>query len=84
MTPDFGSAEVEVTEQQIVDLIAELRKLGRECEWTEFKSNNENADEIAESVSALSNSAAIAGVEFGYLVWGIKPPVLLGIRWTLG
>jgi ATP-dependent DNA helicase RecG len=61
-----------VTEQRIVDLIAELRKLGRECEWTEFKSNNENPDEIAEYVSALSNSAAIAGVEFGYLVWGIK------------
>jgi len=50
-----------VTEQQIGDLIAELRRLGRECEWTEFKCNNENPDEIAEYVSPLPNSAANAG-----------------------
>jgi len=65
-----------VTEQQIVDLIAELRRHGRECEWTEFKCNNEDPDEIAEYASALSNSAAIAGVEFGYVVWGIKDVTL--------
>ncbi|XZE19366.1 hypothetical protein SH449x_004685 [Pirellulaceae bacterium SH449] len=61
-----------MTEQQIVDLIAELRRLGRECEWTDFKCNNQNPDEIAEYVSALSNSAAIADVEYGYVVWESK------------
>jgi ATP-dependent DNA helicase RecG len=73
-----------VTEQQIIDLIAELRRLGRECEWTEFKCNNENPDEIAEYVSALSNSAAIAGVEYGYVVWGIQDVTLdvVGTRFS--
>lgn len=73
-----------MTEQQIVDLIAELRRLGRECEWTEFKCNNENPDEIAEYVSALSNSAAIAGVEYGFVVWGIQDVTLdvVGTRFS--
>lgn len=61
-----------MTDQQVQDLIAELRKHGRECEWSEFKCDNERPEEIAEYVSAMSNSAAIAGVEFGYLVWGIQ------------
>ncbi len=65
-----------MTEQQIVDLVTELRRHGRECEWTEFKCNNDNPVEIAEYASALSNSAAIAGVEFGYVVWGIKDVTL--------
>ncbi len=60
-----------MNEQQLRDLIVHLRSLGRECEWSEFKYNNEHPEEIAEYISAISNSAAIVGVEFGYLVWGI-------------
>lgn len=53
------------------NLIAHFRSQGRECEWVEFKCNNDQPEEIAEYISAISNSAAIIGVEFGYLVWGI-------------
>lgn len=60
-----------MTEQQLRDLIAHLRSLGHECEWSEFKCNNDHPEEIAEYISAISNAAAIVGVEFGYLVWGI-------------
>lgn len=74
-------------EQQIGDLVAELRTLGRECEWSEVKCNNERPEEIAEYISAISNAAAIAGVEFGYLLWGIEDEtfVVVGTRfdpWT--
>ncbi|WP_404308234.1 ATP-binding protein [Neorhodopirellula lusitana] len=65
-----------MTDQQLQDLIAELRSIGRECEWSEFKCNNERPEEIAEYISAMSNSAAMAGVESAYLVWGIRDETL--------
>lgn len=52
-------------------LVDELRKLSRETEWVEFKHNNANPDEVGEYISALSNSAALCGKAFAYLVWGI-------------
>lgn len=54
-----------------LDLVNELRKLPRETEWLEFKHNNEDPHEIGEYISALANSAAIAGKAKAYLVWGV-------------
>lgn len=48
-----------------------LRKLPAETEWLEYKSNNADPQMIGEYISALSNSAALAGKEKGYLIWGI-------------
>lgn len=53
-------------------LIARLRSQPRENEWLEFKVNLSDPDEIGEYVSALSNSAALHGEPFGYLVWGVE------------
>lgn len=44
----------------------------RECEWVEFKQNNDNPDEIGEYISSLANSAAIAGQDCAWLVWGVE------------
>lgn len=55
-----------------VEIIEELRKYDSEREWFEFKENWFKADKLGEYVSALSNSAAVAGKKFAYFVWGIN------------
>lgn len=55
----------------LVSLVQELCKLPKETEWLELKVNNEDPEEIGEYISALSNSAALAGKAFAYLVWGV-------------
>ena len=53
-------------------LLKELLALPKETEWVEFKLNNDDPQEIGEYLSALSNSAVLAGKSKGYLVWGIE------------
>jgi ATP-dependent DNA helicase RecG len=53
-------------------LVTELRKLPAETGWVEFKENNSNPEEIGEYLSALSNSAALHGKTYAYLVWGVR------------
>lgn len=52
--------------------IEELIALSRETDWVELKENNSNPEEIGEYISALANSAALAGKSRGYLVWGVR------------
>ncbi len=54
------------------EIIEELRKYDSEREWFEFKESWFKADELGEYISALSNSAAIAGKKSAYFVWGIN------------
>lgn len=61
-----------LTDAQLTDLVHGLRALPREIEWVEFKQNQAAPDEIGEYLSALSNAAALAGQQIGYLVWGIE------------
>jgi Putative DNA-binding domain len=49
----------------------DLLKLPREVEWVEFKQSKADPTEIGEYLSALSNSAALAGKTAGYMLWGI-------------
>lgn len=42
-----------------------------ESTWLEFKCNNAKPDEVGEYISALANSAALAGRDHAYIVWGI-------------
>jgi len=56
----------------LTGLIRELCKLPRETEWAEFKENDAEPETIGEYLSALANSAALAGKAFAYLVWGIR------------
>lgn len=53
-------------------LVRELCKLPRECEWVEFKRNDAEPQRIGEYISALANSAALAGKTHGYIVWGVR------------
>jgi ATP-dependent DNA helicase RecG len=55
----------------LVSLVRELCKLPQETEWAEFKVNDAEPQEIGEYLSALANSAALAGKAFAYLVWGV-------------
>lgn len=53
-------------------LLKELIALPAETEWLELKHNNDNPQEIGEYISALSNSAALYGKTFAYMLWGIN------------
>ena len=59
------------TTEYLLGLLKELLALPKETEWVEFKQNNDDPKEIGEYISALSNSAALCGKAFAYLVWGI-------------
>lgn len=56
----------------LTGLARELCKLPRETEWVEFKENDAEPEIIGEYLSALANSAALAGKAFAYLVWGVR------------
>lgn len=58
--------------EYLVGLVRELCKLPRETEWVEFKENDGEPEAIGEYLSALANSAALAGKAFAYLVWGVR------------
>lgn len=54
------------------EIVNELREYDSEQEWFEFKENWFKANELGEYISALSNSAALAGKKNAYFVWGIN------------
>jgi predicted HTH transcriptional regulator len=56
----------------LLDILKELRHLSNECEWVEFKQNNANPEEIGEYISALANGAALNGKVYAYMVWGVE------------
>ncbi|MCY3680086.1 MAG: putative DNA binding domain-containing protein [Gemmatimonadetes bacterium] len=53
-------------------LLRELCALPYETEWVEFKEDNTDPQEIGEYLSALANSAALAGKAAAYLMWGVR------------
>lgn len=57
---------------RFVSLVNRLANLPVENECVEFKENRADPSEIAEYISALSNSAAILGEESAFMVWGIQ------------
>jgi len=63
-------------------LLSELRAMPNETEWLEFKLNN--ALEIGEYISALSNSACIQNKKTAYIVFGIddKTHRIVGTNFT--
>jgi ATP-dependent DNA helicase RecG len=61
-----------MTPAQLQAKLTELLALPQETEWAEFKHNNTDPQMIGEYLSALSNSAALEGQPFGYIVWGIE------------
>ena len=59
---------MEKLERTVLDLV----ERPAEEEWFEFKENWYQPHELGEYISCLSNAAAFAGVEAGYLVWGVN------------
>lgn len=60
------------TATQLASLARELIALPRETEWLEDKCDNADPEKIGQYISALANSAAKAGHERGYLIWGVR------------
>lgn len=56
---------------ELVILVDRLRQESSETEWLEFKTNHVEAQVVGEYLSALANSACLAGKARGYLVFGI-------------
>lgn len=52
-------------------LLSQLVAMPTESEWVEFKHNFHSKEEIGERISALSNSAALLGKPYGYIVFGV-------------
>ncbi|OGC08685.1 transcriptional regulator, partial [candidate division KSB1 bacterium RBG_16_48_16] len=63
---------IDQSPEYLSGLIKELLKLPKEIEWVEFKKSEYTPQEIGEYLSALSNSAALYGKAFAYMVWGIE------------
>ena len=61
-----------MTPAQLSALLVELLALPQETEWVEWKHNNDHPEMIAERLSALANSAALHGRDFGYMIWGVE------------
>lgn len=59
-------------ESYLKDLVDQLRKLPKESEWVEFKTEEDRPERIGAYISALANMAALLSKEYGYLVWGIS------------
>lgn len=60
-----------MNEAELTALVDRLRGEPSETEWLEFKGNSLEPHAIGEYISALANSASIAGKPNGYLVFGI-------------
>ncbi len=58
--------------EYLAGLLQELRALPHETEWLEFKQSYADPQDIGEYISALANSAALAGKAMAYLVWGVR------------
>ncbi|MBN2326564.1 MAG: putative DNA binding domain-containing protein [Candidatus Omnitrophica bacterium] len=57
--------------QTFCRFVRELINPDRETEWLELKLNNANPEQIGEYISALSNSAALNGKAYAYMIWGV-------------
>ncbi len=60
-----------MNEDALLDVLKGLLHLPREQATVEFKSNWESPQDIGQYISALANSATLAGHERAWLVWGI-------------
>lgn len=58
--------------EQINAIVSEARKHSAELPWIEFKTNNADPRMIGESISALSNTAALYGQTHALMIWGIE------------
>lgn len=58
--------------QNLKEKVKELIEYPSEEEWFEFKENWFEPAAIGEYISSMSNSAALTGEEYAYLIWGVN------------
>lgn len=68
---DHGEVDWD-SDDDIRDLVGRLCALHGENEWVEFKVNMDDAEEIGQYISCLSNSAALARQDAAFMVWGVQ------------
>ena len=57
--------------QELINLIEDLRALPKETEWAEFKlSTIKPQERLGDYISGLSNAACVNNKAFGYLILG--------------
>jgi len=62
-----------MTNNELIELIDELRALPKETEWVEFKKGNATKNErLGLYLSGLSNAACIHNQSYAYLLFGIE------------
>lgn len=63
-----------MTQEELKQLLDELRSLPSETEWVEFEEakNTFHFDEIGKYFSALSNEANLKGRDCGWLIFGVE------------
>lgn len=61
-----------MSQERLIALLDDLRRLPAETEWVEFKVDNTDVEQMAKRVSALSNGARLRDQVAGYFVWGIE------------
>lgn len=61
-----------MTQIEFENLMQRILSLPKENEYVEFKENNQSQEEIGKRLAALSNSAALMGQQYGYLVFGVE------------
>ena len=59
--------------KRLIDILLVKNK---ETEWIEFKENFHSKEEIGERLSALSNSAFLCNMPYGYIVFGVNDDTL--------
>jgi len=62
---------MQVSDARIVAIVDRLRALPNEEEWFEFKRNHYEPQQLGEYLSALANSACLAGEPRAYMVFGV-------------
>lgn len=60
------------SQSELVGMVKEFCSFPAEPSWLEFKTGLKDPVQIAKYISGLSNIAAYAGSEHGYLVWGVQ------------
>ena len=60
-----------MTENELIKIIDKLKK-ENEIPWIEAKHNLDDIIKIAQTISALSNSASWKDEEYGYFIWGLE------------
>lgn len=62
--------------QELIKLVDDLLREGRELSWLEFKEGDVTDNQrLGRYISALSNAANLAHRPYGYLIFGVKEEI---------